>query len=178
MKNTTVCYLERGTQYLLLHRTKKENDENAGKWIGVGGKCEENESPEDCMLREVREETGLSVTQHRLRGVITFVSDAWEGQYMYLFTASKWHGALTDCDEGELAWVERTDMLHLPLFSCTAGRGAPVFLFKAGVSRRQLTAGRARRHAADALKHRAFSKKRCPLLCIKAYKKARLERHA
>lgn len=116
MKNTTVCYLERGTQYLLLHRTKKENDENAGKWIGVGGKCEENESPEDCMLREVREETGLSVTQHRLRGVITFVSDAWEGQYMYLFTASKWHGALTDCDEGELAWVERTGMLHLPLW--------------------------------------------------------------
>ena len=116
MKNTTVCYLERGTQYLLLHRTKKENDENAGRWIGVGGKCEENESPEDCMLREVREETGLSVTQHRLRGVITFVSDAWEGQYMYLFTASKWHGALTDCDEGELAWVERTDMLHLPLW--------------------------------------------------------------
>lgn len=116
MKNTAVCYLERGTQYLLLHRTKKENDENAGKWIGVGGKCEENESPEDCMLREVREETGLSVTQHRLRGVITFVSDAWEGQYMYLFTASKWHGALTDCDEGELAWVERTDMLHLPLW--------------------------------------------------------------
>lgn len=116
MKNTTVCYLERGTQYLLLHRTKKENDENAGKWIGVGGKCEENESPEDCMLREVREETGLSVTQHRLRGVITFVSDAWEGEYMYLFTASKWHGALTDCDEGELAWVERTDMLHLPLW--------------------------------------------------------------
>lgn len=116
MKNTTVCYLERGTQYLLLHRTKKENDENGGKWIGVGGKCEENESPEDCMLREVREETGLSVTQHRLRGVITFVSDAWEGQYMYLFTASKWHGALTDCDEGELAWVERTDMLHLPLW--------------------------------------------------------------
>lgn len=116
MKNTTVCYLERGTQYLLLHRTKKENDENAGKWIGVGGKCKENESPEDCMLREVREETGLSVTQHRLRGVITFVSDAWEGQYMYLFTASKWHGALTDCDEGELAWVERTDMLHLLLW--------------------------------------------------------------
>ena len=116
MKNTTVCYLERGTQYLLLHRTKKENDENAGKWIGVGGKCEENESPEDCMRREVREETWLSVTQHRLRGVITFVSDAWEGQYMYLFTASKWHGALTDCDEGELAWVERTDMLHLPLW--------------------------------------------------------------
>ena len=116
MKNTTVCYLEHGTQYLLLHRTKKENDENAGKWIGVGGKCEENESPEDCMLREVREETGLSVTQHRLRGVITFVSDAWEGEYMYLFTASKWHGALTDCDEGELAWVERTDMLHLPLW--------------------------------------------------------------
>ena len=116
MKNTTVCYLERGTQYLLLHRTKKQNDENAGKWIGVGGKCKENESPEDCMLREVREETGLSVTQHRLRGVITFVSDAWEGQYMYLFTASKWHGALTDCDEGELAWVERTDMLHLLLW--------------------------------------------------------------
>ena len=116
MKNTTVCYLERGTQYLLLQRTKKENDENAGKWIGVGGKCKENESPEDCMLREVREETGLSVTQHRLRGVITFVSDAWEGQYMYLFTASKWHGALTDCDEGELAWVERTDMLHLLLW--------------------------------------------------------------
>lgn len=116
MKNTTVCYLERGSQYLLLHRTKKQNDENAGKWIGVGGKCEENESPEDCMIREVYEETGLRVTRHRLRGVITFVSDAWEGQYMYLFTASQWHGSLTDCDEGELAWVERAEMTNLPLW--------------------------------------------------------------
>lgn len=116
MKNTTVCYLERGTQYLLLHRTKKQNDENAGKWIGVGGKCEENESPEDCMMREVYEETGLHVTRSRLRWVITFVSDAWEGQYMYLFTASEWHGSLTDCDEGELAWVERSEMTRLPLW--------------------------------------------------------------
>lgn len=116
MKNTTVCYLELGTQYLLLHRTKKQNDENAGKWIGVGGKCEENESPEDCMMREVYEETGLHVTRSRLRGVITFVSDAWEGQYMYLFTASEWHGSLTDCDEGELAWVERSEMTRLPLW--------------------------------------------------------------
>ena len=82
MKNTTLCYIEKDGQYLMLHRIKKENDINYDKWIGVGGKFEENESPEDCLLREVQEETGLTLTQFRLCGVITFLSDKWEGEYM------------------------------------------------------------------------------------------------
>ena len=90
MLNTTLCYLEKGDQYLMLHRIKKANDVNEGKWVGVGGKCEEGESPEECLLREVREETGLLLTEYRYRGLVTFVSDRWSGEYMHLFTASGW----------------------------------------------------------------------------------------
>lgn len=114
MKNTTLCYITRGSEYLMLHRVKKKNDENEGKWIGVGGKLEPNESPDECLLREVREETGLRLTSWRYRGIVTFVSDLWEGEYMHLFTADGFEGELQSCDEGELAWIDRKDIPNLP----------------------------------------------------------------
>lgn len=107
MKNTTLCYITQGDQVLMLHRVKKENDLNHDKWIGVGGKCEEGESPEECLLREVREETGLTLTQWRYCGLVTFVSDRWEGEYMHLFQADGFTGQLCQCPEGDLAWVSR-----------------------------------------------------------------------
>ena len=116
MKNTTLCYIERGGQYLMLHRVKKENDLNRDKWIGVGGKFEDRESPEECLLREVREETGLTLTSYALRGIVTFVSDRWETEYMYLYTADGFTGALRDCDEGELEWVPISRVPELPLW--------------------------------------------------------------
>lgn len=123
MKQTTLCYLERDGQYLMLHRVKKENDENRDKWIGIGGKFEEGESPEDCVLREVREETGLTLTAYRYRGLVTFVSDRWPTEYMHLFTATGFEGEMTDCDEGELAWIDKQALLALPLWE-----GDKVFL--------------------------------------------------
>ena len=105
MRLTTLCYMEKDEKYLMLHRTKKQHDFNGGKWIGVGGKFEQNETPEECLLREVREETGLDLVNYTLRGIITFISDEWETEYMYLYTADKWTGELTDCDEGELKWI-------------------------------------------------------------------------
>ena len=116
MKNTTLCYLERGGQYLMLHRVKKENDLNHDKWVGVGGKFEPDESPDECLLREVREETGLTLTDYRCRGVVTFVSARWETEYMYLYTATGWTGALSDCDEGDLEWVDIAAVDALPLW--------------------------------------------------------------
>ena len=117
MRNTTLCYLERGRDYLMLHRVKKEVDENKDKWIGIGGKFEEGESPEDCLLREVREETGLTLTSWRYRGIVTFVSDEWGTEYMHLFTADAWEGQIRqDCDEGELEWIDREKLLALPIW--------------------------------------------------------------
>ena len=117
MYNTTLCYIERGDEYLLLHRVKKENDLNRDKWIGLGGKLEPGESPEDCLLREVREETGLTLTSWRYRGIVTFVSDEWGTEYMHLFTADAWEGSLRqDCDEGVLEWIDREKLLSLPIW--------------------------------------------------------------
>jgi len=116
MINTTLCYLERGDEYLMLHRVKKENDLNHDKWIGIGGKFEDKESPEDCLLREVREETGLTLTNYRYRGLVTFISDQWPTEYMHLFTATGWEGEPHECDEGELAWIKKADLLSLPLW--------------------------------------------------------------
>ena len=116
MKNTTLCYVEQEGKYLMLLRNKKAEDENAGKWIGVGGKFQEGESPQDCLLREVREETGLRLTRYRFRGIVTFVSDRYETEYMHLFTAQGFEGELTPCDEGELRWVEKEKVLSLPLW--------------------------------------------------------------
>ena len=114
--NSTLIYVERGDEYLMLHRTKKENDLNRDKWIGIGGKFEENESPEDCMLREAREETGLTLTSWRYRGIVTFLSDRWETEYMHLFTADGYSGTLRQCDEGDLAWIKKSELLKLKLW--------------------------------------------------------------
>ena len=117
MKNTTLCYIQRGNQYLMLHRVKKENDLNHDKWVGVGGKFEPDESPDDCLRREVLEETGLTLTRYRCRGVVTFLSAEWEGEYMYLYTADGFEGELADCDEGTLEWVDIDRVPELPLWA-------------------------------------------------------------
>ena len=116
MKNTTLCYLEQDGCLLMLHRVKKVNDENQDKWIGVGGKLEDRESPEDCLLREVKEETGLTLERWRYRGLVTFVSDKWETEYMHLYTADKFSGTMKECDEGNLEWVPREQVKHLPIW--------------------------------------------------------------
>ena len=123
MKNTTLCYIERDDKYLMLHRVKKVNDENHDKWIGVGGKFEEGESPEDCVLREVKEETGLTLKTCSYRGIVTFVSDIYGTEYMHLFTATEYEGELQDCEEGELVWIPKTDIVKLNLWE-----GDKVFL--------------------------------------------------
>lgn len=114
MKMTTLCYIEQEGKYLMLHRVKKHHDINAGKWIGVGGHVENGETPEECLLREVKEETGLVLTAYRLRGLVTFLSDVCEPELMCVFTADAFDGEMIECDEGELAWVEKSDVLALP----------------------------------------------------------------
>ena len=114
MRNTTLCYLERDGCYLMLHRIKRENDLNRDKWIGIGGKFEEGESPENCLLREVREETGLTLDSWRYCGIVTFVSDEWGTEYMHLFHSEDFHGSLRECDEGSLEWIEKSALASLP----------------------------------------------------------------
>ena len=113
---TTLCYIENEDSFLMLHRSKKKNDINHDKWIGVGGKFEENESPEECLLREVREETGLELIEYRLRGIITFVSDRWETEYMFLYTSDNYFGEQKECDEGELVWVKKDQVEELSIW--------------------------------------------------------------
>lgn len=113
---TTLCYMEQGDSYLLLHRTKKEQDINKDKWIGVGGHFEQGESPEDCLVREVKEETGLDLIQYAFRGIITFICDDNEAEYMHLYTADKWSGTIQGCDEGELVWKKKSEMYDLNLW--------------------------------------------------------------
>ena len=117
MKNTTLCYIENDGAYLMLHRTKKENDENRDKWIGIGGKLEPGESPFDCARREIEEETGLVANILSYRGIITFVSDLYGTEYMHLFTCSNFSGIIkANCDEGELTWVKKDKVLSLPIW--------------------------------------------------------------
>ena len=116
MKQTTLCYIERGNQYLMLHRTKKADDENHDKWIGIGGHIEPGETPLACIMRECREETGLKLLDARYRGVVHFRSDVWPDEDMHLFTASRFEGAMTECDEGELAWIDKDSLLELTLW--------------------------------------------------------------
>lgn len=114
MKMTTLCYIENNDCYLMLHRTKKKKDVNKDKWIGVGGHAEGNETPQECLLREVKEETGLWLTSYKFRGLITFISDEYEAEMMCLFTADGYTGELITCDEGELEWVKKSDVPQLP----------------------------------------------------------------
>ena len=136
MLNTTLCYVTRGDEVLMLHRVNKKNDINQDKWIGIGGKFEGEETPDECLLREAKEETGLTLTSWRCRGVVTFLSDTYEGEYMYLFTADGFEGELTDCPEGDLQWVSREFVDSLPtwegdkIFLDLLWKDAPFFLLK------------------------------------------------
>lgn len=124
--NTTLCYLEQDGCWLMMHRIKKKNDLNKDKWVGVGGKFETGESPEDCLIREVYEETGLRLTDYRFRGIVTFVSDQWGTEYMHLFSASDWTGKMIEgdaCIEGKLEWVPKVAVYDLPIW-----QGDKIFL--------------------------------------------------
>ena len=116
MKMTSLCYIERNGKYLMLHRTAKENDENRDKWIGVGGKFEDRESPEECTEREIREETGLNALKLDFRGIVTFVSNIYPTEYMHLFTCTDFCGSVTECDEGKLEWIAKDEVLRLNLW--------------------------------------------------------------
>lgn len=116
MLNTTLCYISRGSEYLMLHRVKKQNDVNRDKWIGIGGKFEPDESPDECLLREAKEETGLTLTSWRYRGIVTFVNTVCESEYMHLFTADGYEGKLRQCDEGVLEWIDRKRLYDLTLW--------------------------------------------------------------
>lgn len=113
---TTLCYIEKDDCYLMLHRVKKAVDINKDKWIGIGGHLEEGESPEECLMRETREETGLELTDYSLRGVITFVTDSYPTEYMFLYTAAGFSGTMISCDEGDLEWVPIKDVEKLPIW--------------------------------------------------------------
>ncbi len=138
MFNCTLCYLENDKdEYLMLHRVKKKNDVNHDKWIGVGGKFEADESPEECLLREVREETGLTLTGYRFRAVITFVAEGHETEYIYLYTADRWTGEMIECNEGDLEWVPKKKVCDLPIwegdkifFRLIEDPNSPVFSLK------------------------------------------------
>ncbi len=115
---STLCYMERDGKYLMLHRNKKKNDVNHGKWIGVGGKLESGEAPEECLIREVLEETGCRLLSWRFRGVLTFIYDDKEPEYIFTYTSDSFEGEPTDfeCGEGELKWVDKSDILGLDLW--------------------------------------------------------------
>lgn len=117
MVNTCLCYIERDNKYLMLHRVKKEKDLNRDKWVGIGGKFEEGETPEECNLREAFEETGLTLKNQTYRGIVTFVSDKWGTEYMHLFHSDCFEGNLKECDEGNLEWVEKSEVYNLPLWA-------------------------------------------------------------
>lgn len=116
MINTTLCHIEKDGKYLMLHRIKKENDLNHDKWIGIGGKFEDKESPEQCNRREVLEETGLTLHTSKYCGIVTFVSDKWETEYMHIFTSADFSGEIKECDEGVLEWIDKQEIYNLPLW--------------------------------------------------------------
>ena len=116
MKNTTLCYIEKDGKYLMLHRVKKENDMSHDKWLGIGGKFEDGESPEDCVLRETLEETGLTLNSVKYRGIVTFVSNEYGTEYMHMFTSDDFSGEINECDEGELVWVDKKKIYDLKVW--------------------------------------------------------------
>ena len=116
MRNTTLCHIEKNGKYLMLHRIKKENDLNHDKWVGIGGKFEDKESPEDCNFRETLEETGLTLKSYKYCGIVTFISNIWETEYMHIFYSNYFEGELKVCDEGELCWVNIKDIYNLPIW--------------------------------------------------------------
>ena len=116
MRNTTLCHIEKDGAYLMLHRIKKQNDLNHDKWVGIGGKFEDKESPEECNFRETLEETGLTLNSMRYCGVVTFVSDIWETEYMHIFHSDDFSGEIKDCDEGRLEWVKLEEVYNLPIW--------------------------------------------------------------
>ena len=116
MRNTTLCHIEKDGWYLMLHRIKKENDLNRDKWVGIGGKFEDGESPEECNSREVLEETGLTLNSARYCGIVTFVSDKWETEYMHIFHSDNFSGTVKECDEGVLEWVKKENLYTMPIW--------------------------------------------------------------
>ena len=145
MHNSTLCYITRGNDVLMLHRVKKKNDINKDKWIGIGGKFEKDESPDECILREAMEETGLTLTDWQCRGVVTFLNTQCDGEYMYLFTADGFEGTIKECDEGDLQWVSREFLYSLPMwegdkiFLDLLWQDAPFFLLTLHYDGDQLT---------------------------------------
>ena len=113
---TTLCYIEKDGKYLMLHRVKKEKDVNKDKWIGIGGHFEEGESPEECLLREAKEETGLTLLSWQFRGIVTFIAVGWPAEYMCLYTADAFEGELRECSEGTLEWVKKEEIDRLNLW--------------------------------------------------------------
>ena len=113
---STLCYIEKEDKYLFLHRTKKKSDVNEGKWIGVGGRLEPGESPEECVCREVEEETGLTLDSFRMRGILTFSSEGWEDECIFVFTSNEFHGEEKECDEGDLKWIKKDAIMDLNLW--------------------------------------------------------------
>ena len=116
MRNTTLCHIEKDNKYLMLHRVKKQNDLNRDKWVGIGGKFEDKESPEECNLREVREETGLTLKSARYCGIVTFVSDIWETEYMHIFHSEDFYGEIKECAEGNLEWIDKDRLYNMPIW--------------------------------------------------------------
>ena len=110
---STLCYIEKDGKYLMLHRTKKKNDINKDKWIGIGGKFEQNESPEECIVREVKEETGLTLKTYKLRCIVTYISTTWDTEYMYVFTSNDFEGEEIECNEGDLQWINKDESTKL-----------------------------------------------------------------
>ena len=117
MKNTTLCYIEKNGAYLMMHRVKKQNDINKEKWVGIGGKFEDGETPFECAVREIKEETGLTPLDLKYRGLVTFVSNLYGTEFMHLFTAKGYLGQLNkECEEGELVWVNKKDVSNLNIW--------------------------------------------------------------